>query len=629
MAVAWIDGIQGEGVGASLKHLAVNNQETRRMSVSAEVDERTLREVYLPAFEAAVKTSSPWTVMCSYNRINGTYASEHRQLLTGILRDEWGFDGFVVSDWAAVHDRPAALAAGLDLEMPGPRPRRVQAVVDAVRDGTLDVADVDQAVLRILRVVRQATDTVKGRGFDTAAHHVLARRIAADGMVLLKNEAMLPLSPTGRFAVIGRAAQAPRIQGGGSSQTTPTCVDVPLLEIERVASEAVVTYAAGYDESGADRSDLIAEAVTAAQDADAALLFVALPLSKESEGSDRTDLDLTPQQVALITAVAQVQPRTVVVMSSGSAVVTSGWVGQVPAVLQAWYAGQATGGAIADILFGIVNPSGKLAETFPLRLEDTPAYLNFPGEGDTVRYGEGLYIGYRWYDARRTAVSFPFGHGLSYTSFAYADARASANTVDESRGVTVLVDVTNTGARAGSEVVQVYVRDPQASVPRPEKELRGFDKVYLEPGETRTVAIELDGRAFALWDPRLRSWVVEPGRFDILIGSSSVDIRAELTVTAVTPDRLTSTLNEMSPLRDWLANQEARVPTIGLLRELAPIIGGVFGDGGEDPDALDPHFHSYFGTMPIRGVLEFAAPAGGPDPEARMAELAGEAGIAR
>ena len=338
-------------------------------------------------------------------------------------------------------------------------------------------------------------------------------------MVLLKNEAILPLSPTGRIAVIGRAAQAPRIQGGGSSQTTPTSVDIPLHEIERVGGEAVVTYAAGYDESGADRPDLIAEAVEHARDADVAVLFITLPLSKEFEGADRTDLDLTPQQVALITAVAQAQPRTVVVLSSGSAVVMSEWIDQVPAVLQAWYAGQAAGGAIADILFGAVNPSGKLAETFPLRLEDTPAYLNFPGEGDTVRYGEGLFIGYRWYDARRTPVLFPFGHGLSYTTFAYANGRASASTVDEGRGVTVLRRRhEHRLARRQRSRAGLCSRSRGFRPCDPRRSCGASTRSTLNRARPKTVAIELDARAFAFWDQRLRSWVVEPGPFEILIG---------------------------------------------------------------------------------------------------------------
>ena len=389
LAVGWIDGVQSLGVGASLKHLAVNNQETRRMTVSAEVDERTLRELYLPAFEHAVKAAGPWTVMCAYNRINGVYASEHRQLLTDVLRSEWGFDGFVVSDWAAVHDRPSAVAAGTDLEMPGPRPRRVRAVIDAVHAGTLDETVVDEAALRVLRVIARASASPKGGGFDVAAHHALARRIAAEGMVLLKNDGVLPLSGSRRIAVIGRAAKEPRIQGGGSSQITPTQVDVPIDELRRLAGTATISYSDGYDDGVAEQPDLVAAAVAAAADSDVAIVFVAMPVTKESEGGDRTDLDLAPHHVALIQAVCAAQPRTVVVLFNGSAVGVAPWLDGAAAVLEAWYSGQAAGGAVADILFGVVNPSGRLAETFPLRLEDTPAYLNFPGDGDRVGMEKG------------------------------------------------------------------------------------------------------------------------------------------------------------------------------------------------------------------------------------------------
>ena len=622
LAVAWIDGIQSEGVGASLKHFAVNNQESRRMSVSAEIDERTLREVYLPAFEMAVKESQPWTVMCAYNRINGTYASEHHELLTNILRDEWGFDGLVVSDWAAVHDRPKALAAGLDLEMPGPRPRRVRSVVRAVRDGVIGEDVVDRAASRVLRTILRAGETTRG-SFDAQAHHALARRIASEGMVLLRNDGLLPLKRHGRVAVVGRAAVQPRIQGGGSSQTTPTAVDIPFDELVRLAPEVEFDYAAGYDEDGNDRPDLQAEAVGLARDADAALLFIALPMSKESEGSDRRDLDLTLPQVALIQAVTEVQSRTVVVLSNGSAVEMSRWIDGTAAVLEAWYAGQAAGGAIADILFGVVNPSGHLAETFPLRLKDTPAYLNFPGEGDIVRYGEGAFIGYRWYEAKDQPVLFPFGFGLSYTSFSYTNAQVSRSEFSDVDGVAVSVDVTNTGSLAGADVVQVYVRDEEASVQRPEKELRGFQKVRLEPGEKKTVSVHLDARAFSFWEPRVHAWVTEPGHFEILIGSSSAHIHATLGVSVVPADHPVSTLTDMSPLEDWLRDGAARSQAIGLLQELAPILGDTFGDAAATVDDLDPHFHSYFSTMPIRGVLEFAAAAGGPDPDERLAQLAG------
>jgi beta-glucosidase len=623
LAVGWIEGIQSLGVGASLKHFAANNQETRRMSVSAEVDERALREIYLPAFEQAVTAAKPWTVMCAYNRINGVYASEHRELLTDVLRSEWGFDGFVVSDWAAVHDRPSAVAAGTDLEMPGPRPRRVRSVVDAVRRGILDEQVVDEAALRVLRVVTQAQATPKGGSFDAAAHHALARRVAAEGLVLLKNDGVLPLSGGGRVAIIGRAAQEPRIQGGGSSQITPTQIDVPIDELRRLAGDAVISYADGYDDGGAERPDLVAAAVATAADSDVTIVFVGMPLDRESEGGDRTDLDLTSQHVDLIRAVCAVQPRTVVVLFSGSAVAVAPWIDGTAAVLEAWLSGQAAGGAVADVLFGVVNPSGRLAETFPIRLEDTPAYLDFPGDGDRVRYGESLYIGYRWYEARNLPVAFPFGHGLSYTTFRYDDARASATTLADVDGLTVTVNVTNTGARNGSEVVQAYVRDVEASVRRPEKELRGFAKVRLEPGETRAVEIRLEPRAFAFWDVRRHAWVTEAGTFEILIGSSSASIHAVVPVTVVESAALPSTLNDMSPLQDWLGDVAGRPAALELVRTLAPILGGVFGKAVTDPDDLDPHFHSYFSAMPIRDLLEFAAPAGGPEPEERLKELLG------
>ncbi len=426
MAVALINGVQGEGVGTSLKHFAANNQESERFLVDARVDDRTLREIYLPAFEMAVKQAQPWTVMCAYNRLNGRFASENEWLLTQLLRQEWGFEGFVVSDWGAVHDRVVSLAAGLDLEMPGPRARRTRALIDAVQNGELEVAVLDEAARRIVRVVAAAQQTPKGGDFDVEGHHALARRIAAESMVLLKNDGALPLQSPQRIAVIGRAAQEAHFQGGGSSHINPTRVDSPLEMVRAAASNAEVSWCAGYPEDIGFNQALIDEAVAAAVAAEVALLYVALPSFKESEGYDRPDLDLTPQQVALIQAVSAAQPHTVVIINSGSAVAMSEWIDGVAAVLQAWMMGQAGGGAIADLLFGATNPSGKLAESFPLRIEDTPAFVNFPGELGTVRYGEGLFVGYRWYDARNAATLFPFGHGLSYTTFAYSNLRLSA-----------------------------------------------------------------------------------------------------------------------------------------------------------------------------------------------------------
>ena len=417
MAASLVDGIQGKGVGTSLKHFAANNQESQRFTISAEVDERTLHEIYLPAFETVVKRSQPWTVMCAYNKLNGTYCSENHELLVDILKDKWGFEGLVVSDWGAVHDRVASLRGGLDLEMPGPQDHRVQAVVEAVQSGELDESILDESVRRILTIVFKAQETPKGGDFDVEAHHDLARKIAAEGMVLLKNNGLLPLKGQQHIAVIGRAAEEAHFQGGGSSHINPTKVAIPFKELQNQAGEAELSYAEGYPSDGTFRQDLIDQAVDLAQSADVALLYIALPSFKESEGYDRPDLDLTEQQIALIKAVAKVQPNTVVILNNGAPVAMSAWIDDVAAVLEAWMMGQAGGGAIADILFGKVNPSGKLAETFPIKTADTPAHINWPGEAGVVRYGEGLFIGYRYYDAKDMPVLFPFGYGLSYTDF--------------------------------------------------------------------------------------------------------------------------------------------------------------------------------------------------------------------
>jgi beta-glucosidase len=418
MAVSLIGAIQGKGVGTSIKHFAANNQEFQRFNINAEVDERTLHELYLPAFETAVKRTQPWTVMCAYNKLNGSYCSEHHELLVDILKNKWGFEGLVVSDWGAVHDRVASLKGGLDLEMPGPQDHRVQAVVDAVRAGELDENVVDEAVRRILNIVFKAKETPKGGEFDVDAHHALARKIAGEGMVLLKNNGILPLNSQQHIAVIGQAAKKAHFQGGGSSHIKPTKVAVPFKELQELAGEAELSFAEGYPSGDAFQQELIDEAVALAQTADVALLYIALPTIKESEGYDRRDLDLTEQQIALIKGVAQVQSNTVVILNNGAPVAMSGWIDDVAAVLEGWMMGQAGGGAIADILFGEVNPSGKLAETFPLKVADTPAHVNWPGEAGVVRYGEGIFIGYRYYDAKEMPVLFPFGHGLSYTSFA-------------------------------------------------------------------------------------------------------------------------------------------------------------------------------------------------------------------
>lgn len=604
LAASLINGIQSRGVGTSLKHFAANNQEFQRFTIDTRVDERTLREIYLPAFEKAVKQAKPWTVMCAYNKLNGSYASENYTLLTDILKKEWGFDGLVVSDWGAVHDRVASLLGGLDLEMPGPQEHRVQLVVDAVRSGELDEAVLDESVRRILQVVFKASETPKTGSFDVDAHHALAQQVASDAMVLLKNNGILPLSAQQHIAVIGRAAENAHFQGGGSSHINPTRVAVPFKELQAQAPNAELTYAEGYPADDSFRQDLIDQAVGLAQTADVAVLYIALPSYKESEGYDRTDLDLTAQQVALIQAVAEVQPQTVVVLNNGAPVAMSAWIDGVAAVLEAWMMGQAGGAAIADVLFGKVNPSGKLAETYPLKLTDTPAYLNWPGDAGEVRYGEGLFIGYRYYDARQMPVLFPFGYGLSYTTFAYSNASASAVNFKDVDGLTVTVDVTNTGKVAGKETVQLYVHDKKSGLVRPEKELKGFVKVELQPGQTKTVSISLDFRAFAFYHPEFKQWIAESGEFDLLLAASATDVRQTLTATLESTLELPCVLDRESTIREWTTDRHGAPVVLPLLQKMQEMSQQAFGaDGGMDGLGMD--IMEMFLDMPLLSVLLF------------------------
>ncbi len=606
MAVDFIRGVQSQGVGTSLKHYAANNQEYQRFSMSSEVDERSLREIYLPAFEAAVKEAQPWTVMCSYNKLNGTYASENHYLLVDILKEEWGFEGLVVSDWGAVHDRVRSLLGGLDWEMPGPDPRRSKAVVKAVKDGSLDEAVLDEAVRRILRIVLKAAQTKLGGAFDIEGHHALARKVASEGMVLLKNNGILPLQSPQHIAVIGRAAEQAHFQGGGSSHINPTMVDVPFAELQKLAGNAELVYAMGYPGDDSFQQGLIDQAVDTAKTADVALLYIALPGFKESEGYDRKDLDLTRQQVALIQAVTGAQPNTVVILNNGAPVVMSDWIDGTAAVLEAWMMGQAGGGAIADVLFGRVNPSGKLAETYPLKLSDTSAFLNFPGENGAVRYGEGIFVGYRYYDAKEVPVLFPFGYGASYTTFAYSSPKVSADTFNDVDGLTVSVNVTNTGKMAGKEIVQVYVHDQKSSLQRPPKELKGFAKVDLQPGETKTVTIALDFRAFAFYNPLYGQWVTEDGEFDILIGASSADIRFTKTVNLHSTLELPCKLDMESTVGEWLADPRGKIVFEPVFKQMRVQMAGLFGGEGEgDSSFIGMDSMSFMMDMPLASILHF------------------------
>ncbi|PKN94087.1 MAG: glycosyl hydrolase [Chloroflexi bacterium HGW-Chloroflexi-6] len=604
LAVSLINGIQGRGVGTSLKHFAANNQEFQRFTINAQVDERTLREIYLPAFEKAVKQAKPWTVMCAYNKLNGSYGSESHALLTDILKNEWGFDGLIVSDWGAVHDRVASLKGGLDLEMPGPQEKRVKAVVDAVLSGELEEAILNESVRRILNIVFKAQETPKGGEFDVDAHHKLAQKVAAEGMVLLKNDGILPLKGQQHIAVIGRAAENAHFQGGGSSHINATRVAVPFKELQSRAENAELTYAEGYPADDSFHQEMIDQAVGLARSADVAVLYIALPSYKESEGYDRADLDLTVQQVALIKAVAKVQPKTVVVLNNGAPVAMSAWIDGVAAVLEAWMMGQAGGAAIADVLFGKVNPSGKLAETYPLKLGDTPAYLNWPGGAGEVRYGEGLFIGYRYYDARQVPVLFPFGYGLSYTTFAYSNPTVSGSTFKDADGLTVTVDITNTGKVAGMEAVQFYVHDQKSGLVRPEKELKGFAKVELQPGETKTVSIQLDFRAFAFYHPKYRMWITESGDFDILVAASAADIRHTLTVTLESSLSLPCVLDKESTIREWLEDPRGQAVIGPLLQQMTAMSQQAFGDD-DGSEGIGMNVMDMFMDMPLLSVLLF------------------------
>ncbi|MDX6256241.1 MAG: beta-glucosidase, partial [Frankiales bacterium] len=521
---------------------------------SAEVDERTLREIYLPAFEYVVKNAQPWTVMCAYNRVNGTYASQHHWLLTEVLRDEWGFDGLVVSDWGAVHDRVAALAAGLDLEMPPQFGVSDVALVDAVASGGLDESVLDLAAGRVLQLVERTRSRRPGAA-DYDAHHALARRVAAESIVLLKNsDGVLPLTDSAslKACVVGEFARTPRFQGAGSSQVNPTRVDVPLDELRILLPMATVEFAAGFD--GSSDLALADQAVAAAADADVVLLFLGLPPGAESEGFDRLHMDLPREQIDLLARLSEGDAPVIVLLSNGSAVRTD-WSGNAAAIVECWLTGQAAGGAVADVLTGAVNPSGKLAESIPLRLEDNTSHLNFPGEEGKVRYGEGVFVGYRGYDALSTTVAFPFGHGLSYTSFDYRDLRV-VQTGSYDAGdlaITVTVTVANIGAVAGREVVQLYVGDPAASVARPPRELRAFAKVSLEPGAEQRVSLTLGARDLAYWSSLHGQWVVEGGEFTIDVGASSRDLRLTETIAVeATPPALH--VDGMSTLQEWLAD---------------------------------------------------------------------------
>ncbi|MGE7874664.1 glycoside hydrolase family 3 C-terminal domain-containing protein [Bacillus paramycoides] len=610
MAANHVKGVQSQGIGTSLKHFAANNQEHRRMSVDAIVDERTLREIYLASFEDVIKEAQPWTVMSAYNKVNGEYASENNYLLNDILKDEWGFEGFVVSDWGAVNERVESLANGLELEMPSSFGIGEKKIVDAVNGGELSVEKLDQAVERLLNIIFKAYDNqLENAVYSKDAHHQLAREVASESMVMLQNEdSILPLKKEGTVAVIGGFAKQPRYQGGGSSHINPTKLESILEEIETVSGEKTnILFAQGYDLASDDiDGNMINEAKKAAERADTAVLFVGLPDRYESEGFDRKHLQMPENHVQLIEAIAEVQSNIVVVLSNG-APIEMPWIGKVKGILEGYLGGQALGGAIADILFGDANPSGKLAETFPKVLSDNPSYLNFPGEGDKVEYKEGVFVGYRYYDTKNIEPLFSFGFGLSYTNFEYSNLSIDKKEIKDTDTVSVRVNVKNTGSTVGKEIVQLYIKDVESTMIRPEKELKGFEKVALQPGEEKTVSFTLNKRSFAYYNVELKDWHVETGEFEILVGKSSKEIVLHDSLYVQSTTIIRKPVHRNTLLGDIFADQ-ILAPIAKELMEKA-LKDSPFGSMAEGDSDTSEMMEAMLNYMPLRALVNFSAGA--------------------
>ncbi len=609
MAGSQINGIQSQNVGTSIKHFLANNQEHRRMTSNSEVDERTLREIYLASFEGAVKQASPWTVMCSYNRINGTYASENERYLTKILRDEWGFKGLVVSDWGAVNDRVAGVKAGLDLEMPSSNGVNDARIIDAVKSGALSETELNRTVEHVLNLIERYTSNRNPAAiFDRDVQHELSCQIARESMVLLKNEDnILPLSKDSKVAFIGQFAAKPRFQGGGSSHVNSHRVTSAL---DAVSGWDNISYAPGYDlKMDSPDEQLLAEAVALAKDKEVAVVFAGLPDSFESEGYDRKHLAIPQSHQTLIEAVSAVQPNTIVVLHNGSPVEMP-WISQVKGILEAYLGGQAVGQAVVDVLFGDANPCGRLAETFPRKLEDNPSYLNFPGEQDTVEYREGIFVGYRYYDKKKMDVLFPFGHGLSFTQFAYSHLHLDKKKMTDQEMLCVEVDVTNTGSRAGKEVVQLYVADLVSTMIRPVKELKGFEKLDLKPGETKTATFQLEKRAFACYNLAIEDWHVETGDFEILIGRSSQEIVLRETIHIDSTQQLFEPLTINSTFGDVQKNPKAE-PLLSMISQafaqfISQAVEGSADEKSPASEAITPEMNAaMIQDMPLRAFIGF------------------------
>ena len=613
LAASYIDGVQSQNVGVSLKHFAVNNQEYHRMSSDSVVDERTLREIYLAGFETAVRRAKPWTVMCSYNRVNGTYAAENKRLLTEILRDEWGFDGYVVSDWGATTaERVKCLEAGMDLEMPGKNAANDRQLVEAVQNGTMDEKVLDTAAERILTVVLKYLDHKKPETvIDFEADHEKARKIAAESMVLLKNDGILPLKKDAKVAFVGEFARTPRFQGGGSSNVNAYKVTSALEAAETMGLH--VSFAPGYaTKTPEPDAALLEEAAKTAEAADVAVVFVGITDAMESEGIDRRTLSMPENHEALVAAVSKVQKNTVVVVMCGGCI-TMPWLSDVRGVLYAYLGGEAVGPATLDLLFGDANPSGKLAESFPKRLEDNPSYLYYFGdEQNRTEYREGIFVGYRYYDKKSIDVLFPFGYGLSYTTFEYSDLRLDKAEMLDTDTLTVTVKVKNTGAVRGKEVVQLYVGMPQSRTIRPEKELRGFEKVELAPGEEKTVSFTLSKRAFAYYRTDIADWYAESGDYVIMAAKSSRDVACTATVRVTSTTEIKRVYTMNSTVEEIMESPVGR-EFIGKMIASSGLVPSDASEGPNLGEGTAQMMEIMMREMPLRSLLAFGGenvPAG-------------------
>lgn len=596
IAASYVRGLQSNNVGTSPKHFLANNQENRRMSSNSQVDERTLREIYLAAFEGIVVDSKPWTVMCSYNRINGTYACENEVFLTDIMRNEWGFDGYVMTDWGAMNDRVKALKAGLELEMPASGGVNDALIIKAVKDGELEECVLDEACTRILNIVYKYYDDKDNQEeYNLEKNHSLSRSLAEQCMVLLKNEgSILPLKKDAKIAFVGKYAKSPRYQGGGSSHINPFKIDNAVDSVTELIPNAKVSYAQGFiDERDKTDETLLREAVELAKNSEVAVIFAGLPDAFESEGYDRQHMGMPNCQNELISEICKVQKNVVVVLHNGSPVEMP-WINDVSGVLEAYLGGEAVGSATINVLFGNTNPSGKLPETFPIRLEDTPTYGTYGLDTDDVVYNEGVFVGYRYYTTRNMEVLFPFGHGLSYTTFEISNLKLSSKDIKDTDKLEVTVDVKNTGSVVGREVIQVYVSTVNKRIPRPLRELKAFAKVELQPNETKTVTLTLDKRAFAYWSVDANDWYAETADYTIQVckNASTVLLEENVHVTTSTVIKRVYTVN--STIGDIKADPRANAifeeKAGQILRGMQEVFGGtgdVFAENDETKDMME------------------------------------------